>query len=149
MQTIGSSAVFGINPNNNNHQIAITGSFFGWYATVGRYVILLDMENSSLTFPRGIIITSWYVKCLSSASPATQLTGQLRYSNAITTGAFPSTNTLIDVITTTSGNSSETNMKNSNLGSGNIPQGKILYIDLTADPTDVYASWSIVINYKM
>lgn len=50
-------------------------------------------------------------------------------------GAFPGANpTLIDVLDTTTGNSSESTMANSDLGSGTIPAAKIMYIDIDVDP---------------
>ena len=93
------------------------------------------------------MITAWYVDCTVD-DPTTELDANLRYCDAVGGGAFPGANeTLIDVIDTTTGNSSETDMSNSDLGSGAIPTGKSVYIDLDADPTDANTQYHVRIHY--
>ena len=108
---------------------------------------LLDMDRGAGTFPDGIVILSWYVDC-SVADPTTELNANLYYCDALVDGAFPGGGaTLVDVLDTTTGNSSETDMSNSDLTSGVIPTAKILYILMDADPADATTVWSIIINY--
>jgi hypothetical protein len=109
-------------------------------------VKIIDMTRGSSAFPNGVVITSWYLDC-EKADPATEVTGDLKYCDSAETGAFPGANpVLVDVLDTTTGNSSETDMTNSDLGSGTIPAGKVLYFALDADPTDEIL-WYLVINY--
>ena len=108
---------------------------------------LLDMDRGAGVFPNGIVITSWYVDC-SVADPTTELNANLYYCDALASGAFPgATPVLVDVLDTTTGNSSETNMALSDLGSGIIPTAKIFYVLIDLDPTDATTVWSIVVNY--
>lgn len=108
---------------------------------------LLDMDRGASVFPAGIVITSWYVDC-SVADPTTELNANLYYCDALANGAFPgATPVLVDVLDTTTGNSSETNMALSNLGSGIIPTGKILYILMDTDPVDTLTVWSVIVNF--
>jgi hypothetical protein len=61
----------------------------------------------------------------------TELNANLKYCDAVTTGAFPGANpVLIDVLDSTTGNSECTDMSGSDLGSGVIPAGKIVYFNL-------------------
>ena len=63
-------------------------------------------------------------------------------------GAFPGASpVLIDVLDTTTGNSGEATMSNSDLGSGVIPAGKWIYIDLDADPVDTDNYWVVKIKF--
>ena len=87
------------------------------------------------TYPDGIVITSWTVDC-NEADPTTELNANIYYCDDRGAGAFPGASpVLVDVIDTTTGNSSEATMANSDLGSGVIPTGKELYIIIDADPT--------------
>jgi hypothetical protein len=98
-------------------------------------------------YPAGIVILAWYVDC-NVADPATELNANLMYCDAVAGGAFPGASaTLIDTLDTTAGNSSETDMTNSDLGSGTIPTGKSLYIDLDADPTDANTVYHFRMHY--
>lgn len=124
------------------------GDIRGLYQTMTS-IKILDMGRSTAAFPNGITITSWYVDC-STASPTTQFNGNLRYCDAVTTGAFPGANpVLVDVMDSSSGNSSCTDMSTSDLGSGSIPAGKILYWDMDLDPSDVSTTWSIIVNWTV
>ena len=108
---------------------------------------LVDMDRGAGVFPNGIVITSWYVDC-SVADPTTELNANLYYCDALANGAFPGANpVLIDVVDTTTGNSSCTDMSTSDLGSGTIPTAKILYLLIDADPTDATTVWSVIVNY--
>jgi hypothetical protein len=108
---------------------------------------LLDMDRGATTFPDGIVITSWYVDC-SVVDPTTELNANLYYCDALANGAFPGANpVLVDVLDTTTGNASCTDMSTSDLGSGVIPTAKILYLLLDADPVDANTVWSLTINY--
>jgi hypothetical protein len=112
------------------------------------YWKLVDMGRGSASFASGITITSWYVDC-SSADPTTELNANLKYCDGTSAGAFPGANpTLIDVLDTTTGNSSCTNMATSDLGTGVIPAGKIIYLELDANPVDLNIVWSLVINFE-
>jgi len=96
-------------------------------------------------YPSGIVITKWYVQC-NAADPVTELTGDLKYCDDNGAGAFPGGNAvLIDALDTTTGNSSETNMAASDLGSGIIPAGKKVYISLDADPADADVYYELTI----
>lgn len=91
-------------------------------------------EFDSTVYPDGIVITKWAVDA-NVADPSVELDANLMYCDTLSNGAFPGANaTLIDVLDTTTGNSSESDMSNSDLGSGTIPTGKILYIDIDVDP---------------
>jgi hypothetical protein len=105
------------------------------------------LELDSNVFPYGIVITRWEIEC-NEADPSTELDANLGYCDDQSTGAFPGANAvLIDVLDTTTGNSSETNMANSNLGSGIIPAGKTLYIDIDADLVSDTTLFSVKILY--
>ncbi len=93
------------------------------------FVLSLDAD----TYPDGIVITEWAVDC-NEADPTTELDANLYFANDRGTGAFPHVSAdLVDVIDTTTGNSAEVDMSNSDLGSGVIPTGKELYILIDAD----------------
>ena len=133
--------------NNVILPLAITmmGDLRGWYQTQAQ-VKLLDMSRAAAAYPNGITIVSWYVDC--SVVPTTQLTGVLKYCDV--GGTFPGANIVsIDTITSTAGHSSRTDMSGSMLGSGVIPAGKIVYLDITADPTDYNTLWSLVVNFTL
>jgi hypothetical protein len=105
------------------------------------------IELDATVYPNGIVITGWSISS-SDADPTTELDANLRYSDAPGTGAFPGANeVLVDVLDTTTGNASEATMSSSDLGSGVIPSGKALYIDLDADPTDATAYWIWKMTY--
>lgn len=96
-------------------------------------VWIVDLH--SYVYPDGIVLTAWYVDA-NEADPDTELDANLYYCDAVAAGAFPGANpVLIDVIDTTTGNSSEADMSNSDLGSGVIPTGKSMYALIDADPT--------------
>jgi hypothetical protein len=98
-------------------------------------------------FPDGIVITEWTLSS-TVADPTTELNANLLYCDDITTGALPGANpVLIDVLDSTTGNSSETNMASSDLGSGTIPADKYIYIDMDADPTDTTSFWILKIEF--
>ena len=111
------------------------------------YWKIVDMDKGSNSFPTGITIKSWYVDC-NVADPTTELNANLKYCDG-GTGAFPGANqVLIDVLDTTTGNSSCTNMTTSDLGSGVIPAGKVIYLELDANPTDLNTIWTLTINFE-
>jgi hypothetical protein len=125
--------------------LTATGDWRSWYA-MSQYILLLDMEALAC-FPNGITITSWKLKC-SVDDPTTEINANLRYCDGQGTGAFPGANiVLVDVLDTTTGNASCTDMSGSDLGSGVIPAGKMLYVQMDADPTDVNVWWTLTINY--
>ena len=105
------------------------------------------IELDATVFPDGIVITGWEVDA-SEADPTTELDANLTYCDDATTGAFPGANpTLVDVLDTTTGNSSEADMSNSDLASGVIPAGKFIYIDLDADPADTDNYFMVKIEF--
>jgi len=105
--------------------------------TAGQWDLDSDMwlwELDGTIFPDGIVITKWSVDG-SVAAPAVELNANLMYCDALSNGAFPGGGaTLIDVLDTTTGNSSEADMSNSDLTTGAIATTKILYIDIDVDP---------------
>jgi len=127
------------------HSLMASGDWKNWYI-MSQYVVLIPMDVAN-SYPNGFTITSWYLKC-SSADPATEINANLRYCDAQGTGAFPGANiVLVDVLDTTTGNSQRTDMSQSSKGNGIIPAGKILYIQMDADPTDPYVFWTLTINF--
>jgi hypothetical protein len=98
------------------------------------------LELKSDTFPDGIVITKWYLDC-DAADPTTEFAGDLMRCNALGDGAFPhATNTVIDIMDTTTGNSKEetnTNMESN----GVVATGQIIYIHMDSDPTDANTVW--------
>lgn len=123
---------------SKNRTLNLSGNLRAAYVN-SPYVIMLDMENSTL-YPSGVTINSIYVKS-SSADPTTELTGKIKYCDGQGTGAFPGASpTDIATITTTTGNYSQTGMTTS------VVTGKIIYLEMTADPTDYNLFWTITIN---
>lgn len=117
----------------------------GWY-TYQHYVMLVPLDSDR--YPDGLVITEWEVNCLTAADPTTELDANLKYCDDIGTGTLPGANpVLIDVLDTTTGNSAETNMASSDLGSGAIPTGKTIYIEMDADPTDTSTLWEVRFHY--
>lgn len=104
-------------------------------------------EFDSTIYPDGVVITKWTVDA-NVADPAVELNANLMYCDALANGAFPgATATLVDVLDTTTGNSTETNMALSDLGSGTIPAGKILYIDIDIDPATATDFFTVQIYF--
>jgi len=129
-----------------NHSAQLHGDLAGMWDIVPTWQ-LIDMDRGASVFPNGIVITSWYVDC-SVADPTTELNANLYYCDALANGAFPGANpVLVDVLDTTTGNSSCVDMSGSDLGSGVIPTAKILYVLMDADPTDANTAWSIIVNF--
>jgi hypothetical protein len=125
----------------NTKTLTLSGNLRSSYLN-SPYVFLLDMENSTL-YPSGVTINSIYVKS-NSASPTTELTGKIVYCDGQGTGAFPGASpTDIATITTTTGNYSQTGMTTS------VATGKIIYLEMTADPTDYLSFWTITINFTI
>jgi len=99
------------------------------------------------TYPDGIVITAWEVDC-NEADPDTELNANLYFCDSRGSGAFPGASaTLIDVLDTTTGNSSEADMSNSDLTNGIIATGKELYITIDADPTSDTTLFRIKIHF--
>lgn len=145
----------------SNLAIDTTQKQLGWYDGTREVVVTSDRKITVLItsgdwdldsdkfvyeldgtiFPDGIVITKWTVDA-NVADPAVELNANLMYCDALSNGAFPGANaTLVDVLDTTTGNSTETNMASSDLGSGTIPTTKIIYVDIDVDPatdTDFY-----------
>ena len=131
--------------------IVLTGDFRAAYV-VSPYVKLLDMAKSPLLFPYGITITSWSLDCVNSADPTTEINANLSYCTAPTNAetfatAAEAAPVLVDVLDTTMGNSSGTLASPMDLATGIIPAGKILFLDLDADATDVNILWTLTINF--
>jgi len=144
-----------INAPSHGKVLTLTGDLRGAYA-VDPYVKLLDLSRAAAAYPHGITITSWYMDCVNAADPTTEINANLKYCTAptdaqtfttaaesVTVGAV----VLVDVLDTTTGNSSCTGMSTSDLGSGIIPAAKVLFLDLDADPTDMNITWSLTINF--
>ena len=105
------------------------------------------IDLSSTVYPDGIVITAWYADC-NEADPDTELDANLMYCDNVSVGAFPGANPiLVDVMDTTTGNSVEATMSNSDLGSGVIPPGKTIYIDIDADPTSDTTLFHVAVRY--
>jgi len=105
--------------------------------------ILLNMDRAASTYPSGVTITRVYVDC-STASPTTQLTGKLKYCDALGGGAFPGASpTDIVTLTTTTGN------YDSGAISTSVGANKIIYLEMTADPTDYNTTWNICVSYTV
>jgi hypothetical protein len=136
-QTIGETPV----NYSVNRTLNLSGNLRASYMN-SAYVILLNMEHTTI-YPNGITITSVYVNC-DKADPTTELSAKVMYCDAQAGGAFPSTNpTQISVVNTTTGNFSQTGMTTS------VASDKIVYLEMTADPTDYNTIWSLVINYTI
>lgn len=131
--------------NSRNHSLVISGDWRGAYITSPN-IIVLPMDISSV-YPNGITIASWYLRA-SVNDPVTEIVGTLRQCDAQGTGAFPGANVIVvDVLNTTTGNSQRTDMSLSFGGTGVIPAGKILYINLSQDPVDLNTIWTLTINF--
>jgi hypothetical protein len=118
------------------------GDMRGLY-TVSADWILLNMDRATSTYPSGVTITRVYVDC-STASPTTQLTGKLKYCDALGGGAFPGASpTDIVTLTTTTGN------YDSGAISTSVGANKIIYLEMTADPTDYNTTWNICVSYTV
>jgi len=132
---------------DSSKTIQLSGDLRGWYYS-NPNVILLDMDSLVLGYPSGITITNWKVYC--NTSPTTQLAGTISYCDAVTSASFPGASpTVIDTIATTAGYQTRTDMSLSTLGSGSVPATKILYLALTADPTDYNKKWTLIINFTI
>ena len=106
---------------------------------------LVDLEGTK--YPDGIVITKWSVDC-NVADPAVELNANLMFCDALGSGAFPGSGaTLIDVLDTTTGNSSENDMSNSDKGDGIIPTTKIIYLDIDVDPATATDFFIVQIHY--
>lgn len=144
----GSTGPQGIQGETGNYprSLQLNADLRGMWLTTP-YWKIVDMTRGSASFPSGITITSWYLDC-DKADPTTELNANLKYCDSQGTGAFPGANpVLIDVLDTTTGNSSCTDMSTSDLGSGVIPAGKVIYLELDADPIDLATTWTLVINF--
>lgn len=99
-------------------------------------------------YPNGISIQEWAVDA-NVADPDVEMNLNLMYCDGVSGGAFPGASpTLVDVMDTTTGNSSETDMSNSDLGSGTIPTGKILYLLFDADPEGTCTQLHVFISIR-
>jgi len=125
------------------YTLQLAGDLRGAYVN-DAHVLLLNMELAATTYPSGITITSIVVKS-SLASPTTQLAGTIRYCDGQgTSGAFPGANPVtIATINTTAGYFSSGALTTS------VAAGKIIYLEMTADPIDFNAFWTIVITYTV
>lgn len=146
---IGASKFYGIS-NGIKKIVPFSHMMQGTFDLAAQYDVDSDLwliDLNADTYPAGIVITKWYVDA-NVADPTTELDANLMYCDAVAGDAFPGANpVLIDVLNTTTGNSSETNMASSDLGSGVIPIGKSIYIDLDADPTDANTVYHVRIHY--
>lgn len=121
--------------------LQLFGDFRGLWNVSANW-ILLNQAQASGTYPAGITITSWSLDC-STLNPTTNITGDLKYCDALAGGAFPGGSaTLIKAIDTTAGNSGEASCSYS------VPTGKILYLAFDADPTDYNTTWNLVVNFN-
>ena len=99
----------------------------------------LDLHSN--VYPDGIVITDWYVDC-NEADPDTELDADLKYCDAVGTGAFPGANPVtIAAINTTTGNSSATGLSKS------IPSGKTLYITINSDIVSDTTLFHVRVHY--
>ena len=123
------------------HILQGTIDLAGWYDSgpAGHEIWLMDLDAG--TFPHGIYITAVSVDC-SAADPTTEITGDLKYCDAVAGGAFPGGNqTLIVAIDTTTGN-----MANAAVNTA-VASTKSLYIWLESDPVDANTVYHIKITY--
>jgi len=122
------------------HSIQVFGDMRGIF-TVSPDWIILNLTPE--TFPLGITITKITVDC-SIALPVTELKGTIKYCDALGGGAFPSGSpTNIQVIDTTSGNFS------SGAILALVDSTKIVYLELSSDPTDYNTTWCITLNFTI
>jgi hypothetical protein len=114
-----------------------------WYDSDAE-VWMLDLFADR--FPDGIVITKWYVDT-NVADPDVEMNMNLMWCDAVAGAAFPGANpTLIDVMDTTTGNSSET--VNTNMAAnGVVATGKSLYLLFDADPEGEATQLSVKIYY--
>ena len=132
---------FDFDRNILTRTVELSGDFRSYYQ-FSPYKIMLNMENATNT-PNGIQITSIYVNC-GTVDPTTELSAKIVYCDAQGTGAFPSTSpTDVATISTTTGNYSQTGMTT------NVGTGKIVYLEMTANPTDYLTLWTIKINFTI
>ena len=121
--------------------IQMFGDFRGLYNVSADWILINLAQTTAL--PKGITITSIYLDC-TAAAPTTQITGKLKYCDALAGGIFPGANqTDIATITTTTGNYA------SGAITTNIPASKIIYLSMSADPTDYNTTWNLIINYTV
>jgi len=119
----------------------------GLDAAYDRNTNLVLIELDSTIFPDGIVITGWEVDA-TKADPTTELDANLMNCDDPTTGAFPGADpTLIDVLNTTTGNSSEADMSSSDLTNGIVAAGQFIYIDIDADPVDTDNYFMVKIEF--
>ena len=129
---------------NLDHFIWGALNLAGWHDVKSNFPLI---ELDASLYPDGIVITGWEIDA-SVADPTTELDMNLMYCDDPTTGAFPGANAvLVDVMDTTTGNSSEADMSNSDLTSGVIPTGKFMYLDMDTDPTDDNTFYFIKIEF--
>ena len=114
-----------------------------WYDSDAE-VWLMDLFADR--FPDGIVITKWYVDC-NVADPDVEMDLDLMYCDAVAGAAFPGANPIvIDIMDTTTGNSSET--VNTNMaGNGVIATGKTAYLRFGADPEGTCTQLSVKIYH--
>jgi hypothetical protein len=136
--------------DGNEVVIPLRHMIFAPLYLTGAYDIATDyalIHLDSTMFPNGIVITGWSLSS-TVADPTTELDANLLYCDNISTGALPGANpVLIDVLDSTTGNSSETNMASSDLGSGTIPTDKYIYVDMDVDPTDTTSYWILKVEF--
>ena len=132
---------------NQPKAIVLTGDFRAAFV-VSPYVKLLDMAKSPLLYPYGITITSWSCDCANNATPTNQIAALIRYCVSPTTGTVPGASVVtVDTIATTAGNQARTSMAASTAGTGNVPAAKLLYLEMTLNPTDIDTIWTLTINF--
>ena len=133
-QVVGGSGFF-----SRTHTLTASGDWRSWYS-MSQYIQLLNMDVAAC-YPNGITINSIYLKA-DVADPTTEINANLRYCDAQGTDAFPGANiTLVTAIDTTAGNYSSIGLTTA------IPAGKMLYVQMDADPTDINVEWTLTINY--
>ena len=136
-----------INIGNTNHSIQLSGDLRGWYQS-NVNVILIDLGSLVLNYPNGIVITNWKVYC--NTAPTTQLAATISYCDGVSSASFPGASPIVvDTIATTAGYQTRTNMATSTKGDGIVPTGKILYLAMTANPTDYLKKWTLIINFTI
>lgn len=105
---------------------------------------LVDLHAD--TYPNGIVLWRWSVRC-NVADPDVEMDMDLMYCDDPGSGAFPGANpTLIDVMDTTTGNSSEST--NTNMaGNGVVATGKTIYLLWGADPEGTCTQLHVRLHY--
>ena len=109
---------------------------------------ILDLTTER--FPNGIIINNWAVDC-NVADPDVEMNINLMSCDAIAGGIFPasidgSKDQVLDIMDTTTGNSSETDRSNI-ANSGAIATDKSIYISFDADPEGTCTQMHFRLNY--